>query len=244
MSRPVCLISDASAYVGPALARRLAASHDFVLGDPLPELIRGLEEQGARSIGVAGVRLLQSEDAASALVDTALKQFGRIDSAVASTGLILIGRFLKSTIEDLRAAYSACVETTYVFLRAVVPAMVERRSGQILVFTSAAAARPTPGAPLYSSARAAATMLVRNVAAEVAEHNVQINAIGSNFIDFDGFLTANHAEDAAGRARVEGHVPMGRLGSLEELAHFAAAFVDGQSGFTTGQFVAYAGGWA
>ena len=122
--------------------------------------------------------------------------------------------------------------------------MVEQADGQVLVFTSAAGARPTPGAPLYSSARAAANMLVRNVAAEVAGHGVQVNAVGTNFMDFPGFLKANRAEDPAGRARVEAAVPMGRLGTMDELAHFAAPFVDGTSRFTTGQFVAYAGGWA
>jgi NAD(P)-dependent dehydrogenase (short-subunit alcohol dehydrogenase family) len=87
-------------------------------------------------------------------------------------------------------------------------------------------------------------MLVRNVAAEVASKNVQVNAIGTNFMDFPEFLAANRAEDAEGRARVEAQVPMGRLGGLDELASFAAAFLDGSSQFATGQFVAFAGGWA
>jgi 3-oxoacyl-[acyl-carrier protein] reductase len=181
---------------------------------------------------------------ADQLVDAALDRFGRIDSATAFTGRIVVGRFLSSTVDDLRTALTGCVEAPYNFLRAVVPPMVDRGEGQILVFTSATGARPTPGAPLYSSARAGANMLVRNVADEVARHDVQVNAIGTNFIDFPGFLKASRAEDPEGRARVEAQVPMGRLGQLDELAHFAAAFVDGTSRFATGQFVAFAGGWA
>jgi hypothetical protein len=46
------------------------------------------------------------------------------------------------------------------------------------------------------------------------------------------------------RAKLEGQVPLGRLGTLAEFASFCMPFVDGTSGFTTGQFVAYAGGWA
>ena len=130
-------------------------------------------------------------------------------------------------------------------MRAVVPQMIEQGDGgQVLVFTSAAGARPTPGAPLYSSARAAANHLVKNVAAEVAKTGVQVNAVGTNFMDFDGFLEANGATTPEGRAKVESVVPMGRLGSMDELANFAAVFLDGTSRFTTGQFVAYAGGWA
>ena len=85
---------------------------------------------------------------------------------------------------------------------------------------------------------------MRNVAEEVAGRDVQVNAIGTNFMDFPGFLKANRAEDAEGRARVEAMVPMGRLGTMEELARFALPFLDGTSRFTTGQFVAFAGGWA
>ena len=122
---------------------------------------------------------------------------------MAFTGRIVVGRFLRSGVDDLRDALVGCVEAPYQFLRGVVPVMVERGGGQILVFTSAAGARPTPGAPLYSSARAAANMLVRNVAEEVVGRNVQVNAIGTNFMDFPGFLRANRAEDPEGRARVE-----------------------------------------
>lgn len=57
-------------------------------------------------------------------------------------------------------------------------------------------------------------------------------------------MRASRADDPEGRARVEAQVPMGRLGRLDELAHFACAFLDGRSRFTTGQFVAFAGGWA
>ena len=177
------------------------------------------------------------------LVSLAVDRFGRLDAAVAFTGRIVVGRFLRSGVDDLRDALVGCVEAPYQFLRGIVPVMVERGGGQILVFTSAAGARPTPGAPLYSSARAAANMLVRNVAEEVVGRNVQVNAIGTNFMDFPGFLRANRAEEPEGRARVEALVPMGRLGTMDELAHMALPFVDGTSRFTTGQFVGFAGGW-
>jgi 3-oxoacyl-[acyl-carrier protein] reductase len=123
--------------------------------------------------------------------------------------------------------------------------MLEQGDGQVLVITSAAGSRPTPGAPLYSSARAGANMLVRNVAGEVAKRGVQVNAVGTNFMDFPAFLEANGAaDDPERRAAIEAMVPMRRLGTMEEFANFCAVFVDGTSRFTTGQFVAYAGGWA
>lgn len=241
----IAVVSDAAGYVGPNLARLLATSgHDLVVGDPAPGIVEELQQLGAEVEVVDGVRDLAQPDSAERLVEAAVKRFGRVDAAVAFTGRIVIGRFLRSTVDDMRAATAGCIESPYNFLRAVVPVMVEQGDGQVLVFTSAAGARPTPGAPLYSAARAGANMLVKNVAAEVVGKGVQVNAIGTNFMDFPEFLRANKAEDAEGRARVESMVPMGRLGSLDELAHFAMPFIDGTSRFTTGQFVAFAGGWA
>ena len=241
--RRVAIINDAAGYVGPTLSRLLAATHDLVIGEPIAGLVEELEGAGAAVAAVDGVRDLADPEATDRLVGAALDGFGRLDAAVAFTGRIVVGRFLHSTLEDLRATTAGCIEGPYLFLRGVVPAMVERGGGQVLVFTRATGARPTPGAPLYSSARAAANMLVRNVAAEVAGQNVQVNAIGTNFMDFPGFLRASRAEDPEGRARVEAQVPMGRLGTMDELAHLALPFVDGTSRFMTGQFVGFAGGW-
>ena len=237
------MVSDAAGYVGPSLARLLAPDHDLVLGEPADGLVHELEASGSSVVAIQGMRDLSDPAATDRLVAAALGQFGRLDAAVAFTGRIVVGRFLRSTVEDLRAVTQGCLEAPYVFLRGVVPAMVERDGGQVLLFTSAAGARPTPGAPLYSAVRAGANMLVRNVADEVVGDNVQVNAIGTNFMDFPGFLTANRAEDPEGRARVEARVPMGRLGTMDELAHLALPFVDGTSRFTTGQFVGFAGGW-
>ena len=160
------------------------------------------------------------------------------------SGQIVTGPFLHSTLDHLRRVVSGCLESPYHFLRAVTPRLVEQGSGQILVITSAAGARPTPDAPLYSAVRAGATMLVKNVAAEVASHGVQVNAVGTNFMDFPGFLAATGATDPGVRAKIESRVPMRRLGTMDEFASFCMAFLDGSSRFTTGQFVAYAGGWA
>jgi 3-oxoacyl-[acyl-carrier protein] reductase len=245
MTRRIALVSDARGYVGPDLSRLLASDgHDLVIGDPADGLVDDLTARGAAVEVVEGVRDLSNPESTERLVHAALERFGRLVAATAFTGRIVVGRFLRSTLDDMRAATVGCIEAPYNFLRSVVPVMAEQGAGQVLVFTSAAGARPTPGAPLYSSARAGANMLVRNVAAEVADKGVQVNAIGTNFMDFPEFLKASRAEDAEGRARVEAQVPMGRLGTLDELAHFSMAFVDGTSRFATGQFVAFAGGWA
>ncbi len=243
--RRVALVGDAAHYVGPALARMLAArGHDLVLGDPTAELVAELEATGVSVEAVSGVANLAKPESAPALVEAALGRFGRLDAAVAASGRIITGRFVRSTLDDLDKIVAGCLHAPYHFLKAVIPPMTEQRSGQVLVITSAAGARPTPGAPLYSAVRAGATMLARNVADEVARDNVQVNAIGTNFMDFPEFLQATGATDPEVRAKVESQVPLRRLGSMEEFASFCSVFLDGSSTFTTGQFIAYAGGWA
>jgi NAD(P)-dependent dehydrogenase (short-subunit alcohol dehydrogenase family) len=243
--RRVALVAGAGFYVGPSLARLLASrGHDLVLGDPAPGLAAELEAGGTAVEVVGGTRDLSDPAASQRLVDAALGRFGRLDSATAFSGAIVTGRFMKSSIDDFRTVLEGCMVAPYHFLKAVLPPMIETGDGQVLVITSASAARPTPGAPLYSAARAGATHLVRNVADEVARNRVQVNAVGTNFMDFPEFRRASGADDPAVREKLEAQVPLGRLGTMEEFAHFCAPFVDGTSRFTTGQFVSYSGGWS
>jgi NAD(P)-dependent dehydrogenase (short-subunit alcohol dehydrogenase family) len=241
----VALITGASSYVGPSLARLLAArDHDLVLGDPTTELVAELEAVGAAVVAVGGTRDLSDPSSSLRLVQAALDRFGRIDSAASFAGAIVTGRFMKSTAADFERVMQGCMMAPYHFMQAVLPSMIERGEGQVLVITSASAARATPGAPLYSAARAGATHLVRNVAAEVARHRVQVNSLGTNMMDFPDFIRANGAEDPAVRAKIEAMVPLGRLGTMEEFASFCMPYVDGTSRFTTGQFTSYSGGWS
>jgi NAD(P)-dependent dehydrogenase (short-subunit alcohol dehydrogenase family) len=243
--RRVALVANTDFYIGPPLARLLATKgHDLVIGDPEPGLVEELEGYGAAVEVVTDVKDLRDPEASERLVAEGLARFGRIDAACAFSGRVVTGRFLKSTIEDLRTVVAGCLESPYHFMKAVVPPMVERGDGQVLIVTSASGARPTPGAPLYSAARAGANHLVRNVADEVARNGVQVNAVGTNFMDFPEFLRATGGTDPAVRAQLEAAVPLRRLGTVEECAAFCTVFLDGTSRFTTGQFVSYAGGWA
>lgn len=243
--RPVAILNNASQYVGPALARVLARrGYDLVLGDPGDDLPAELEELGAASWVVDGVTDLAEPTAAPRLLDMAMDAYGRVDSAAFFTGDIVIGSFLKSTPENLERVVRGNIESVYRALRVFLPPMVEQGSGQVLAITSASGLRPTPGAPLYSSTRAAANMMVRNAASEVARHGVQVNAVGTNFMDFPGFIKASGADDPERRAAIESQVPMGRLGTMEEFAAFCAVFIDGSARFQTGQCIGFDGGWS
>jgi 3-oxoacyl-[acyl-carrier protein] reductase len=244
-SRRVALINDGSFYVGPPLAKRLAESgHDIVIGNPADGLLEALESLGAKAVGVDDVRDLSKPETAPTLVAAAMKAFGRIDCAVMSSGLIVTGSLVKSSREDLDKVYSWCVVAPYEFLKAVLPVMVDQKGGQVLVITSASGSRPTPGAPLYSSMRAGATMMAKNAAQEMARHNVQVNSVGTNYMDFPEFRRASGADDPEVRKKIESQVPLGRLGTLDEFAHFCLPYLDGRSTFATGQYVSFSGGWS
>ena len=244
-ARPVAIIGEANSYSGPALALEMARrGYDLVLADASSGLVQEVNALGAKAVDVTGTEHLLEAKHSQRLVDAALSEFGRLDSATTATGIIVVGRFLKSTVDDFHKTENGCLEVPYHFLRAVVPVMVERGSGQVLIQTSASGARVTPGAPLYSTARAGANHLVKNVAAEVAHTGVQVNAVGTNFMDFPGFLAANGVTDDESRKRVESQVPMKRLGDIDEFARFCANFIDGSFTFTTGQFVSFSGGWS
>jgi NAD(P)-dependent dehydrogenase (short-subunit alcohol dehydrogenase family) len=244
-TRRVAVVANTGFYVGPTIARSLAErGHDLVVGDPEDGLVDELEALGSTVEVVTGVADLRDPDATDRLVAAALGRFGRLDAATCFTGQVITGRFLQSTVEDLGAVLDGCVVAPYHFLRAVVPVMVEAGQGQVLLLTSSSGTRVTPGAPLYSSARAAANHLIRNVAAEVARNGVQVNGLGTNFMDFPEFLRASGASDPVIRAKVEGQVPMRRLGTVEECGALCTAFLDGSATFMTGQFTSFDGGWS
>lgn len=244
-ARRVAIVANASDYVGPALARELATRGcDLVIGDPLPDLATELEEIGAQSWAVDGVKDLSDPSSAVRLLDMAMDAYGRVDAAVFFTGTIVTGSFLESDQADMETVMAGNIGAPYNALRVFIPPMVAAGSGQVLAITSASGLRVTPGAPLYSATRAGANMLVKNVAAEVAPKGVQVNAVGTNYIDFPGFIAATGAGDPEVRAAIERQVPLRRLGGMEEFARFCSVFLDGTSGFQTGQVVGFDGGWS
>lgn len=243
--RRVALVTTANFYVGPDTARILARrGHDLVVGDADSELVTELESYGATVVNVEGGSKARDEEDYARLLRAGIERFGQVHAATMFSGRVVTGKFVDSTMNDLDAVYQGCVVQPYNFLKAVVPHMVENKDGQILLLTSAAGSRPVYGAPLYSSLRAAGTMLARNVAEEVVRSNVQVNILGTNFMDFPEFLRATGGTDPEVRKMIEQQVPMRRLGGVEECAYTCASFLDGTSRFLTGQWISYSGGWS
>ncbi len=252
-TRPVALITMATGYVGPELARTLASrGYDLLLhGSPdgapgveesFSDQIPELEARGAEVDVVTDVDLL-TRAGNQALVARAVERFGRLDSACLVTGVIVVGKFLDMTEEQWDRIKRTNLDMVFHGLQAVLPPMVGAGSGQVVVFTSATGGRPEPMVSIYGGTRAGANGIVRAVGLEHARHGVQVNAIGTNYMDFPAFRAASGADDPERRARIEAQTPLRRLGTMAELAAFTATQLDGSNRFQTGQFFDFSGGW-
>ncbi|MBM3673967.1 MAG: SDR family oxidoreductase [Actinobacteria bacterium] len=240
---PVAVLTQCGDYVGPALARVLAASgHRLLLHAASDELVTELRASGATAVATAGD--LTSAAGNHALVSEALERYGRIDAACFATGVIVTARFLDTTPAEWDFLKRTCLDMVFHGLQAVLPPMADAGYGNVIVFTSATGRRGEPRAAGYSSVRAGANMLVEMAADQVAGRGVCVNAIGTNHMDFPGLIKALGLEDPARRAKLEAQVPLQRLGTMSELAEFAAVLLDGRSRFQTGQFFSYSGGWS
>jgi NAD(P)-dependent dehydrogenase (short-subunit alcohol dehydrogenase family) len=247
MDKRVAVLTQTADYVGPELARRLVDSHHLVLHAPRDALVEELVERGGQVEAVSGDEVdLRTADGNQRLVERALVRFGRIDAAALVTGIgIITGRFLTISAEDWQRTKAENLDMVFHGLQALIPPMTVQGSGDVVIFTSATGARPEPGVSTYSATRAGANALVRAVGQEHARNGLCINAVGTNFMDFRGFLKASGADrDPERRSKIEAQVPARRLGTMEELAEFTAVLLEGKSRFQTGQFFSYSGGWS
>jgi len=255
MTRPVALITMATGYVGPTLARTLAErGFDLVLqgpsdaslmvgvDEPLDGQVAALEALGASVLTVTDVDLL-TQDGNRSLVDQTIDRFGRLDSACYVTGQIITGKFLDMTVDHWEKIKRSNLDMVFHALQAALPPMREAGTGQIVVFTSATGGRPDPITSIYGGTRAGANGIVRAVGLEFAREGIQVNAVGTNFMDFPGFIAATGADDPERRAKIETQVPLRRLGTMDELSHITAPLLDGSNRFQTGQFFDFSGGW-
>ncbi len=254
--RRVALVSHASVYVGPALTLALArAGHDLVVHIPRPGLVEELRSLGAGVEVVDDPGPLTEATGWQKLVGTALARFGRLDAAslfppAGNLGGVARGPFLAAEVDDLRAMYGY-YDATFHALHAVIPVMQRQSRGQVVVFTSDAGARPEAGWSLYGAIRAGQSFLVQAVALEHAADGICINVIGSKNSVFPGFpgapdgaVTDDSVKTGEWSDPLISETPLGRLGTMDELAAFTLALLDGRSRFQTAQYFSYSGGWS
>ncbi len=245
--RRVAILFDSWDHMMPALAREMVRrNHDLVLGDARDEdLVKELRGMGARVEVVPDTADQTNPETFQKLVDHARDAFGGFNSACIRTGTHVNGSVLNAKDSDLEMAYQGNLKSVYYALRAIVPPLVEQKSGQVVINTSASVMRPQPFIALYTATRAAANALVRATALEVAAQGVTVNATGTAGMEYPSYLHMVGADkDPAKRKEAEAGFPMKRFIQPEDAASVVATLIDGKATGMTGQFFPIDAGWS
>lgn len=242
----VVILADTNTHMMPALAREMARrNHDLVLGDAKDGLADELSALGSKVEVVPDTTDQTRDDTIQKLVDRAMDAFGGFDCACIRTGVHGTGDILQAKLEDAQVQFEGNFQSVFYALKALLPPLVEQKSGQVVINTSASGLRPAPFAALYSSTRAGANALIRCAGLTAAPHGVTVNGTGTYAMDYEGFLHDLGADtDPAKRKAVEEGLPMRKLVEPEEAANFVATLIDGKGTAQTAQFFAIDAGWS
>lgn len=147
------------------------------------------------------------------------------------------------TEQEWHETFAALVHPLMRLVRAVLPGMIERRAGKIVVMGSASALRGMKRTSSYSAARGAQLAYVQAVGVEVAPYNVQVNAIAQNFVDNPTYFPPEVQANPRFQERLKREVPLGRLVSATEDAELAAYLCSEHANCFVGQVFPVCGGW-
>jgi 2-keto-3-deoxy-L-fuconate dehydrogenase len=174
----------------------------------------------------------------------AVSDAGHVDVLMAN--LAADARFGVPILETDQEAWSSMfdimVHPLHRLTQAVLPQMIERRKGKIIVVGSATGLRGMAGATAYSSARHAQVGYIRSTALEVAQFNVQLNLIAQNWVENPAYFPPEFVATPEFQ-EVFKTVPMPRLATPEEDALFALFLASDESDFFVGQAIPFSGGW-
>lgn len=145
--------------------------------------------------------------------------------------------------EEWRTVFAYLVDPMPRLCRAVLPQMMARRAGKIVIMGSATALRGQKRVSTYSAARGAQVSYVRSVGTEMASYNIQINLIAQNFVENPMYYPPEVQQLPAFKERLAREVPLGRLATPEEDALFAVFLASSEIGFFVGQSFPFSGGW-
>jgi NAD(P)-dependent dehydrogenase (short-subunit alcohol dehydrogenase family) len=239
----VAIVTGGGRGMGAAVARRLARQGVSVAVldlDPhaASEAAGRAQEAGVRSVGLAcDVRSAQEVGEA---VDEVVSQLGRIDVLVNCAGAYSSPRPVHETPEDLwDLTVDSNLKGMFLCIRAVLPHMMEQQGGRIVNFASnAARSTATALGCEYTAAKAGVLGLTRHVAREYAPYDILVNAIAPGPVEGDRLNNLS----PGGTAGIAQAIPLGRLGTADEVAEVAVFLTSEAVTFMTGATVDVNGG--
>ena len=147
------------------------------------------------------------------------------------------------TDSEWHEVFEALVHPLPRLARAVLPQMISRAFGKIIVIGSAAALKGMRRTSTYSAARGAQIAYVQALGVEVARHNIRVNAIAQNFVDNPSYFPEDVQANPKFQDRLKREVPLGRLVSASEDASFVAYLCSEAANCFVGQVFPVCGGW-
>lgn len=237
----VSLVTGASRGIGRAIARRLAAEGSHVA--IAARSVEACEETAAevRELGVDVLPLAMdvgSADSVKAGVEATLERFGQIDHLVNNAGITRDNLLMRLSDE----AWDEVIRTdlTGVFLcsRAVLRSMLRRRQGRIVSISSVVGLMGNPGQTNYAAAKAGVHGFTMALAREVSSRGITVNAVAPGYIDSD--MTRGLPEETTQRLREQ--IPLGRLGTGEDVAGVVSFLLSDDASYMTGQVISVDGG--
>ena len=202
------------------------------------DIVALFQEEGAEV--VASSDDLTAPDAAEALIRGA----GHVDILIANLARPFVFRAaLEQDNDEMQRLMEAIFYPLHRLVRAVVPQMLERKRGKIVVVGSTAGIKGrSGGVALYGAARGAQHAYMRNLAHEVAP-TINVNGTAQSYVDNLTYWPHDYRKTDEFRQRMA-EVPAARLGSGRELAQTVLFLAGPESDFFYGQIIPFAGGWA
>ncbi|MDX9867036.1 MAG: 3-oxoacyl-[acyl-carrier-protein] reductase [Kiritimatiellia bacterium] len=237
----VALVTGAARGIGQAIAGRLAREGaDVVICDLqaewLAETAGMVEGFGRRALPLA-VDVGDSA-AVNACVQEAVQVFGKVDILVNNAGITKDTLLVRMSDEDWDAVIRVNLKGTFLFSRAAAKHMMKQRSGAIVNIASISGIIGTAGQANYAASKAGVIALTKSTANELAGRGVRANAIAPGFISSK--MTDALSEDV--RKQYLARIPLGRFGTVDDIAHAVVFLASEQASYLTGQTLNVNGG--
>ena len=242
----VAVVTGGSGGIGAATCRLLAANGARVAvngRDParIQTVVDAIREGGGEAIGVAGD--CTDPAAVQRLRQVVEEELGPVEvlAAFVGGGRARPGPVAGIAEEDWRSTLDGSLTATFLTLKGFLPGMLERGRGAIVTMASSAARLPGLGAPAaYVAAKAGVVMLTRQVASEVGRHGIRVNCLAPHTILTEQIEQAAPQE---WRERMAAAVPLGRLGTPQDVASAAVFLASDSAAWLTGVTLDVAGGY-
>ncbi|KWB51440.1 3-oxoacyl-ACP reductase [Burkholderia ubonensis] len=241
LDKQVAIVTGASRGIGRAIALELARLGATVIGTATSESGVSAITAAFAEAGVTGrgaVLNVNDAAAAEALIDATVKEFGALHVLVNNAGITQDQLAMRMKDEDWDAVIDTNLKSVFRLSRAVLRPMMKARGGRIINITSVVGSAGNPGQANYAAAKAGVAGMTRALAREIGSRGITVNCVAPGFIDTDMTKTLPEEQQAA----LKTQIPLGRLGSPEDIAHAVAFLASPQAGYITGTTLHVNGG--